>query len=112
MRKMLASAVLVLGLATSTVSAQDIFVPQVMTADPGMLFPNAPRAVAQADAQEITLDAEAEARIRQAVEALVPEYNRRLARDGETSANDWIRQKAFELGQREADLMKQRLGME
>jgi len=88
MRKILAAAVLSLSLSAPSVMAQ------------------------QGPAQEITLDAEAEARVRRAIEALVPEYNRRLARDGETSANDWIRQKAFELGQREADLMKQRLGMD
>ncbi|KKB07440.1 hypothetical protein [Devosia chinhatensis] len=86
MRKILAATLLTLTLSMPSVMAQPI------------------------PAQEITLDAEAEARIRRAVEALVPEYNRRLARDGETSANDWIRQKAFELGQREAELMKQRLG--
>ncbi len=74
---------------------------------------SAPSVLAQpAPDQEITLDAEAEARIRRAIEALVPEYNRRLARDGEASANEWIRQKAFVLGQQEADLMKQRLVMD
>lgn len=74
---------------------------------------SAPSVLAQpAPVQEITLDAEAEARIRRAIEALVPEYNRRLARDGEASANEWIRQMAFVLGQQEADLMKQRLGMD
>lgn len=88
MRKILAATVLSLSLSTPAVTAQ------------------------QATAQEITLDAEAEARIRRAVEALLPEYNRRLTRDGEVSANDWIRQKAFELGQREADLMKERLGLD
>ena len=95
MRRLFASTLFALGLIASPVFVQ---------IDTGLL--------AQANAQEVTLDAEAEARIRRAIEALVPEYNRRLARDGETSANDWIRQKAFELGQREADLMKQRLGME
>lgn len=33
---------------------------------------------------------------------LTPEYNRRLRRDGETSANAWIRQAAFEMGQQAA----------
>lgn len=60
--------------------------------------------------QQIELDDAAKARIQAALQALVPEYNRRARRDGEASANDWIRQKAFELGQREADIMKQRLG--
>lgn len=89
MRKVLAAGLLILGLSTPAVMAQQ-----------------------QAAPQEITLDAEAQRRIERAITALVPEYNERLARDGETSANQWIRQKAFELGQREADLMKQKLGLD
>lgn len=100
--------------------AQDIFVPPVTTADPGYLFPNdqtqresgGAAALAQNAGVEIELDAAAQARVQAAVEALVPEYNVRLQRDGETRANDWIRKKAFELGQQEADLMKERLGLD
>lgn len=100
--------------------AQEMFVPPVTTASPGYLFPNdqyqrdrqsgGTSAPAQKAPVEIELDAAARARVKAAIEALVPEYNRRLRRDGETRANDWIEQKAFELGQQEADLMKQRLG--
>ena len=104
--------------------AQDIFVPPVTTANPGYLFPNDqyqrnPQAPAASTGRpnvsvktDVELDAAAQARIRAAVEALAPEYNQRRQRDGETRANDWIRQKAFELGQQEADAMKQRLGLE
>lgn len=56
------------------------------------------------------LDAAAQARVRAAVRALVPEYNARARRDGEESANEWIRQKGFELGQQEAERMEQRRG--
>ena len=59
---------------------------------------------------QLQLDAAAQARVRAAVRALVPEYNARAKRHGEQRANAWIRQKAFELGQREARLMKQRPG--
>lgn len=57
------------------------------------------------------LDAVAVARVQSGLKALVPEYRARLTRDGEDSANEWIRQKAFELGQVEAEHMKRRLGM-
>lgn len=104
--------------------AQDIFVPPVTTADPGYLFPNdqyqregdsqteprAPRAPTQPAEAQIELDAAAQRRVRAAVQALVPEYNIRAARDGEASANEWIRQQAFQLGQQEAERMKQRGG--
>ncbi len=107
--------------------AQDIFVPSMTTASPGYLFPNDQY---QRDRQsagsssggdqrqsgldapaEIELDAEALARIEAALAALVPEYHERFWRDGEVSANDWIRQKAFELGQIEAEQMKEQLGL-
>ncbi len=101
--------------------AQDIFVPPVTTANPGYLFPNdqyqrdrqssGSGTSRQATPVEIELDAAAKARVRAALEALVPEYNARARRDGEESANRWIGQKAFELGQREAELLKQRMGM-
>ena len=102
--------------------AQDMFVPPVTTASPGYLFPNdqyqrdressGTSAPAQSAPVELELDVAAQARVKAAIEALVPEYNVRLQRDGETRANEWIGQKAFELGQQEADLMKQRLGMD
>lgn len=106
--------------------AQDIFVPPVTTASPGYLFPNDRY---QRDRQEagnsgsvpqhqsvdmrvdVELDATARARVQAGLEPLVPEYHERFQRDGEVSANDWIRQKAFELGQIEAEHMKQRLGL-
>lgn len=114
--------VFILAAVPGTVMAQDIFVPPVTTADPGYLFPNdqyqrdrqssdsAPSG--QAAPVEIELDAAAKARVQAAIEALVPEYNERARRDGEESANRWIGQKAFQLGQQEADLMKQRLGLD
>jgi len=121
MRKSLAFAIVLVSLAGAAM-AQDIFVPPVTTANPGYLFPNdqyqreresdGSSAPTQSAPVEIELDAAAQARVKAAIEALVPEYNRRLQRDGETQANDWIRQQAFELGQHEADLMKQRLGLE
>lgn len=114
--------ILALAWAPSVAMAQDIFVPPVTTADPGYLFPNDQY---QRDRQsaggstsvpakpvEIELDAAAQARVRAAIQALVPEYQARAKRDGEESANRWIGQKAFELGQREADLIKQRLGLD
>jgi hypothetical protein len=113
--KTLAIAIVLVGLPPSPVTvAQDVFVPPVTTADPGYLFANerSPRAH-QSDARtDLELDTEAQARIRAAVEALVPEYNARLERDGEDRANAWIRRKAFELGQREAELTRRRLGLD
>lgn len=111
---------IVLVILPSLAVAQDIALPPVTTAEPGYLFPNdtsqRDRDILASSAQdmlaEIKLDAAAQARVRAAVEALVPEYNIRLQRHGETRANDWIRQKAFELGQQEAELMKQRIGLE
>ena len=121
MLKTLAIAVLLVALPGAGL-AQDIFVPPVTTADPGYLFPNdryqrdresgGVTAPAQSEPVGIELDAASQARVRAALEALVPEYNMRLRRDGEMRANDWIGQKAFELGQQEADLMKQRLGLD
>jgi len=121
MLKSLALAIVLVSLRGAAM-AQDIIVPSVTTADPGYLFPNdqyqreresgTASAPTQNAPKEIELDAAAQARVKAAIEALVPEYNRRLQRDGETQANDWIRQQAFELGQREADLMKQRLGLD
>lgn len=102
--------------------AQDIFVPPVTTASPGYLFPNdqyqreresgSTSGSTQDAPVKTELDAAAQARVRVALEALVPEYNRRFQRDGEESANAWIGQKAFELGQQEADIMKQRMGLD
>lgn len=113
----------------ASVVAQDIFVPPVTTANPGYLFPNDQYQRDRQDAGssadesqqqsvdadvpvEVELDAAARARVQSALEALVPEYHERFQRDGEVSANDWIRQKAFELGQIEAEHMKQRLGLD
>ncbi|WEK03440.1 MAG: hypothetical protein P0Y65_14715 [Candidatus Devosia phytovorans] len=114
--------ILVLVALPGTAMAQDIFVPPVTTANPGYLFPNdqyqrdrqnsGSTTSGQAAPVEIELDAAAKARVQAAIEALVPEYNERLRRDGEESANRWIGQKAFQLGQQEADLMKQRLGLD
>lgn len=109
--------------------AQDIFVPPVTTASPGYLFPNdqyqrdrqntgtssaggQQQSAAADETAEIELDAAAVARIEAALAALVPEYHERFRRDGEVSANDWIRQNAFELGQIEAEHMKQLLGLD
>lgn len=66
--------------------------------------------VVRVNAEQPALDEAAQRRVRAAIQALIPEYNARVRRDGETSANDWIRQKAFELGQQEAEVMNQRLG--
>ncbi|WP_343315451.1 hypothetical protein AAIB41_11600 [Brucella sp. BE17] len=106
----------------SPVFAQDIFVPPVTTASPGYLFPNdqyqrdrenagSSRTPKAAPAQ-VELDDAAKARVRAAIQALVPEYNRRARRDGKESANRWIGQKAFALGQEEAKLMKKRRGID
>ena len=121
MLKPLAIAVVLFSLPGAGI-AQDIFVPPSTTADPGYLFANdmyqrervsgGTTASAQSAPVEIELDAAAQARVKAAIEALVPEYNMRLQRDGETRANDWIGQRAFELGQREAEIMKQRLGLD
>lgn len=101
------------------VQAQEVSVPSVTTASPGYLFPNdqyqrgSEQQSSQANAASqtpIEFDAEARRRIEAAIKALVPEYQRRFERDGEQAANDWIRIKSFELGQQEADIMKQRLG--
>ncbi len=104
-----------------TALAQDVVVPSVTTAIPGYLFANdqyqrdlenaGRSSTGQAAPAQIELDDAAKARVRAAIEALVPEYNMRARRDGEESANRWIGQKAFELGQQEAELMKQRLGI-
>lgn len=121
MHKPLAIAIVLFSLPTTGI-AQDIFVPPVTTASPGYLFPNdqyqrdresgGRPALTQNAPVEIELDAAAQARVQAAIAALVPEYNMRLQRDGETRANEWIRQKAFALGQREADLMKQRMELD
>lgn len=109
--------------------AQDIFIPPVTTANPGYLFPNdqyqrdrqssgsssggsQQQSVDVDIAVDVELDAEAIARVQSGLEALVPEYHQRFQQDGEASANDWLRQKAFELGQIEAEHMKQRLGLD
>lgn len=121
MLKFLAIAIFLTSLRTAAMA-------QVTTASPGYLFPNdqyqrdragsggmtteQPAPVDVDIKVEIELDAAAQARVRAAVEALAPEYNVRRQRDGEARANDWIRQKAFELGQQEAALMQQRLGLE
>lgn len=63
------------------------------------------RAARPADAP-IELDAAAQARVRAAVQALVPEYHQRASRDGEASANAWIKQQAFVIGQREGDIAR------
>ncbi|KAA0971835.1 hypothetical protein FPY71_01510 [Aureimonas fodinaquatilis] len=123
---MLKPVVVILALATlpfgaTAAVAQDVFVPSVTTASPGYLFPNdqyqrnrqgsgSAKSRKSAPAAQVQLDAAAQARVRAAVQALVPEYNARAKRNGENSANQWIRQKAFELGQQEAELMKRRQG--
>ncbi|MBP2302076.1 hypothetical protein [Azospirillum picis] len=110
--------------ASLSAVAQEVSVPPVTTADPGYLFPNDQyqRGRQEKDRDRsrsgrsqsgqtgmIELDAAARARVEASIKALVPEYNRRAKRDGEVKANAWIRQKAFVLGQREADLMKERM---
>lgn len=115
--------ILVIASVPTVAAAQDIFVPPVTTADPGYLFPNdqyqrdrqssGSSTSGQAAPAQIELDAAAKARVQATLEAMVPEYHARAQRHGEESANRWIRQKAFELGQQEeAELMKQRLGLD
>jgi hypothetical protein len=108
--------------------AAEVFVPPVTTGSSGYLFPNdqyqreresqrtqqqaAPREqsnqqAAQNGNGEIKLDAAAQARVKAAIQALVPEYNQRTRRDGEASANEWIRQKAFVIGQQEGERARQ-----
>lgn len=114
------SLIAVFSSLSSTSTAQDVFVPPVTTADPGYLFPNdqyqrsrqeknqsRPRKPTQSGV--IELDGAARARIQASLKALVPEYKRRAKRDGEAKANAWIRERAFMLGQREADIMKRRM---
>jgi hypothetical protein len=105
----LAMSALVGSLFVLPVLAQEIFVPSVTTADPSAAGRQQAGGVEGSVA--IEFDAEALARIDAALQVLVPEYHERLRRDGEASANDWIRHKSFELGQIEAERMKQRLGL-
>ncbi len=117
-------------------TAQDMSVPPVTTGSSGYLFPNdryqrereaerkrptqaqkpsggerqgsaQSRQSARADDAPVQLDAAAQARVRASIEALVPEYNQRARRDGEAAANEWIRQQAFTIGQREGDIARQ-----
>ena len=120
MLKRLAIVLAIVSVQTAA-TAQDVFVPSVTTANPGYLFPNdkyqrdrsntGSKGNRHATPAKLELDAKAQARVRKALEALTPEYRTRARRDGEESANRWIGKKAFELGQREADLMKKRLGI-
>lgn len=105
-------AIVSLPMVASNSVAQDISIAQVTTADPGNLFANdkyqrnrkgsAKSSPPKLQQHRTTLDATAQARVRSAVRALAPEYHLGAKRDGEQSANAWIRQKAFELGQKEA----------
>lgn len=92
--------------------AQESLAPPVSIAEPGRSSAGDQQnsQVSQAPAK-LELDAAAQARVRVAIEALVPEYHARVRRDGQESADRWIGQKAFELGQQEAELMKKRLGL-
>lgn len=120
--------------ALPTFVTAEVFVPPVTTGSSGYLFPNdkyqreresqrnqqkaAPREQSkQQSAQnannsngEIQLDAAAQARVKAAIQALVPEYNQRARRDGEASANEWIKQKAFVIGQEEGERARQSQG--
>jgi len=121
------ATILIGALVIAPAASQDIFVLPVTAASPGYLFPNDQYQRDRQDAGssggagqqhsadirvDVELDATARARVQAGLEALVPEYHERFQRDGETSANAWIRQKAFELGQQEAEFMKQRLGLQ
>lgn len=117
----LAALTLAAGLMAPAAHAQDVsVVPPVTTADPGQLFPNDPlvraadpglnpqgprpkatRASAPpAAAPGRTLQPDP-AKLEVYARTLRPEYDRRVKRDGQASADRWLRAVAHELGRRD-----------
>ena len=54
------------------------------------------------DAKQQRRDVPVSARSSELMRRLAPEYNRRLSRDGEASANEWLARTARKLGQEDA----------